>query len=114
MELSGLMQMKDVNETESVIGQNSAVRVGLVVVLLGVAWWGATLTADVNTIKNSMVRLNAIDTIAARMDTLSSRMDSLEKRGSDPVQALQKSVDKIAQELQLHCLTDQQPKGKQP
>lgn len=105
------MSNKQVGDEENVIGSNSAVRVGLVVVLLGVAWWGATLTADVNTIKNSMVRLNAIDTIAARMDTLNSRMDTLEKRGSDPVQNLQKSLDKLAQDLQLHVMSE---KGKQP
>ena len=89
-------------ERETIIGMGTAVRVGVLLTIVSVVWWGATLTSDVNTIKSALVRLNNVDVLFTRMELLSTRFDTLEKRGSEPMQALQKSVDKIANDLETH------------
>lgn len=108
--------MKETENEQTVIGSNSAIRVGVVVLMLSVAVWGATLTSDVNTIKSSMFRLNSIDSLTAKIDLLAARLDSLEKRGSDPMQQLQKSMDQLSADLKMHVMTTvkkDEPKPKE-
>ena len=80
--------MKDVNDDREtvIVGGNSALRVGVVV-------------------------LNSIDTLTAKIELLAARMENLEKRGSDPVQTLQKTLDQLSADLKMHVLTTEKPKA---
>jgi hypothetical protein len=82
-------------ESSTVFGTNSAVKVGSLGIIGAVIWWAAVLTADVSTIKSSLVRLNSLD-------SLGSRMDSIEKYGSTPLRELQKEVSQLAEALRMH------------
>lgn len=101
-----------VKESDSIIGLGSALRLGVVLAICGTIWWGATLTSDVNTIKGSLVRLNALDSLNAKIEALASRVDLMERRGSEPMLQLQKTLDKLATDLQVHILsTDARNRG---
>lgn len=68
--------------------------------------WGAKMSSDVSTIKSSILRLNEIDTIKASISALQVQVNSIERRGSEPMQTMQRSLDKLAEDLRVHSETD--------
>lgn len=91
------------------IGPSTNVKLGLVIsIAVGLTWVG-WVTSELNTIKNALVaRSAALDTIQTEVKLMERRMEDLEQRGSKPMQDLQKSVDKISEELRVHELITKQ------
>ena len=108
---------EDVSHRAPVIGENTALRLGFVIALLGLTlgglivtiWWAATLTSDVNTIKTQLVKLGSIETMSQEIRFLTARVDSLEKRGSEPLQAMQKEMDRLAEQIRVHLMNERKP-----
>ena len=97
-----------------ILGPSTPVRIGAVVMIAAAVWWGATLTGDVSTIKIALIKLNALETVQGEIKGLVQRLDILERRGSDPMQALQKSLDKVSEDLRMHeALDDKRMKAIQ-
>lgn len=89
-------------EDRTAIGPSTNVRLGLVIVIAsGLAWIG-WVTSELNTIKTSLGRLDTIGAIQGELKGISTRVENIERRGSDPMQLLQKTVDKLAEDLRVH------------
>ena len=103
--------MQKDSEESTVFGQKSSIKVGVAIALIGVVWWAASLTADVNTIKTSM--LNKL----ADIDDVKLRVLRIEMSGSPQLAAhftaSQKDMEefaKLRRDFDLHiALTDKQP-----
>lgn len=87
---------------EATIGPESNVKLGLVIgIAAGLAWVG-WVTSELNTIKSSLGKIAAVD-------SLSLRIDSIDKYGSKAVQELQKDVALISRNLEIF-ISDQKRK----
>jgi hypothetical protein len=87
------------------IGTNTPMKIGLAISLGFVVWWAAQLQSDVGTIKQSLTKLDSIQIMQGQLSSLTARVEALERRGSEPMQSLQKQVDKLGEELRVHDAT---------
>lgn len=104
------------SETRTTIGPGTNIKLALTIALSGVIAWGGWVTSELNTIKSvSLSNSNSHAIVTTKVELLGQRVDSLEQRGSVPMQMLQKSVDKLAEELRVHeAMTEQRANGGKP
>lgn len=90
-------------ENRTTIGPGTNVKLALFFALSGVLAWGGWVTSELSTIKNaSLNSANSQSAVAMKVELHGQRLDNLELRGSTPMQSLQRSVDKLAEELRVH------------
>lgn len=97
---------EEADDSKTIIGLGTGVRIQLVLGLAAGLAWGGWVTSELNTIKTALVSKTAgMDGLQGDMKALKFQVDLLEKRGSEPMQQIQKSVDKLAEELRVHQAT---------
>jgi hypothetical protein len=108
---------EDMSETKA-IGQKTPIQLGFVIAIVitclscvggacTLAWWASTLTADMAWVKTSLA------TIVTRfndLDGLKSRVQMIETYGSPKLGELDKRVEKIEKDLELHKAITVPPK----
>lgn len=102
------LEEKEPSDTDerTVIGPATNIKLVVVIALAGVLSWGGWVTSELSTIKAAAMSGAASHTsLTVKVELLSQRVDAIEARGSVPMQMLQKSVDKLAEELRLHEAT---------
>lgn len=110
--MAGAICMREVNDAATTISEKTAFTWPIMIGVASVLLWGGWVTSELNTIKSTMLRSAVIE---PEVRNLSARMEMLEKRGSEPLQALQHSVDKMAEELRVHqVMTEKLMKGDKP
>lgn len=84
------------------IGPATFIQLGFVIGGLTVfgwaIWWASGVQSDLNTIKSTMIRFSALDSLDARVKLL-------ETVGSPALRDVQKQVDELRRELELHRAT---------
>lgn len=103
-------------ESQTTIGPRSKVRLELVIALVAGVGWVGWVTSELNTVKGLVTAKNdnvanvqgEVRSVQADVKILTSKMDQFEKNGSQPMQALQKSIDEIRFKLDAHM--NQPPK----
>lgn len=85
-------------------------RISLIVLMSGVIWWGArtdTKLSSIETTLNTIVAVNGRH--ADRIDDLERRMTKLEVAGSANVQQLQKDMQELIRQFELHRAREPKP-----
>lgn len=102
------------NESRTVIGPGTNVKLAVTISLASVIAWGGWVTSELSTIKTvAIANSNSHAAVATKVELLTQRVDNIEQRGSTPMQLLQKSVDKLSEELRVHeAMTEQRINGK--
>lgn len=81
-------------------------------IAMGLSWVG-WVSSELNTIKNALVsKTQTIDSVSVQLALLQRQVAEIDKRGSEPVQVLQHSIDKLSSDLEKHILTTSKLMGK--
>lgn len=80
------------DEGKTILGPKSLVQVGSVGAIALIIWWAATLTADVATIKQSIVRLNALEVLSSRVEQIDSFGSKATREISSKLQSLDQAM----------------------
>lgn len=100
-------------DSRTVIGPGTNLKLAIAISLGTVIAWGGWVTSELSTIKTvTIANSNSQAAVSIEVKLLTQRVDSLEQRGSSPMQSLQKSVDKISEELRVHEAMTKQRLGK--
>lgn len=94
-------------ENRTTIGPGTNIKLAFLVTIAGVIAWGGWVTSELNTIKSvALVNATSQASMSTKIELLSQRVENLEQRGSMPMQILQKALDKLAEELRVHEVSD--------
>ena len=105
---------------QEAIGDNSAIRIGLAVVLVtmisGGVWWAAGVQSDLNAIKTQVTHLSELDTIKGRVTVM-------EEMGPKPLRdrlgAIETEIVNLRRDFEMHRMQSEAyraitPTGKAP